>query len=305
MYNLVDFLAGFVAITISVNLPVNIFGGMKTIRISLFVSALIVLAACGSSKKAGESTPLGNWQSGTVTVDGNDEEWKKPMIYNDKREMLYYSITNDSTNVYICLKASNEQLQVKILQSGLKVWLDANGQKKETLGIHFPMGGNTNNAMPSSMNAGQGTDMTKIKAAALGRQKEYELIGFGAVNNKYAYKSANPVGIDVRIGFNNFQELVYEASIPLAAIYDTRALSDKPGPATIAVGFFSKGLPEPAMPSGGQGGMSGPPPGGMGAPPGGGPGGGMGGNNQMSDMQKMFKDTKVWKVLPVAVPPAK
>ena len=99
--------------------------------ISIF--GLLALASCSSEMH--EST----WQTNKVVVDGNPTEWSLPLRYSDPKSGLQYNITNDETNLYVCIRATERPAQMRVLSSGMVIWLDPSGKNKESVGIHFPL----------------------------------------------------------------------------------------------------------------------------------------------------------------------
>jgi hypothetical protein len=273
----------------------------KIISKTLIVLTLIYFSSCRSSRNIVSMDQHGNWQKNIITVNGNDDEWEKPLKYNDRTEKLNYSITNDNNNVYICLKTSNNFLQFKILESGLMVYLNNNGQKRESAGIYFPMGHKSDtkeqgifNPIGSGKSPVQNPDLS-AKKEMLSKQKEYSLFGFAKSDGRYGYETQNEDEIIIRVGFNEFQELVYEASVPLMALFHNVPSLNDSSSRNLAVGFFIRGFPKPEF-SGGSF-----PPIGAGGPGGGPPGGGGAGvQEETQGIQKLFQDTRIWKVIPLA-----
>src|SRR5438876_522138 len=80
------------------------------------------------------------WQSKPVTVDGNSKEWEIPLRFYDSKSKLQYIVTNDSSNMYVCIRVTDERLQAKIMNAGMSVWIDTTGKNKQQVGITFPLG---------------------------------------------------------------------------------------------------------------------------------------------------------------------
>jgi hypothetical protein len=254
-----------------------------------------------SSRNVVSKDQPGKWHENILTVNGNDNELEKPLKHNDRREKLNYSITNDNNNVHICFKTSNNFLQLKILLSGLMVFLNNNGQKLETSGIYFPMGRKFDTKEQGIFNPFESgslplqTPDLPAKKEMLSKQKQYSLFGFAKSNGRYEYETQNEDDILIKVGFNEFQEFVYEASVPLKAIFHNIPFENESSSRKLAVGFFIRGFPKPDFSSGSfppnaAGGPRGSPPG----------GGGSDEREETQDIQKQFQDTKIWKVIPLA-----
>ncbi len=94
---------------------------------------LIILASCAK--------PFYNsqWQATPVVADGNAKEWSVPLGFYDGETKLQYTFSNDTKNLYLCMKAVDEKTQLKIIRAGLQVWVDTTGKNKHQTGILFPM----------------------------------------------------------------------------------------------------------------------------------------------------------------------
>jgi len=148
------------------------------------------------------------------------------------------------------------------------------------------------------------------KPVTLEDKKLYALYGFNkdSTVQDYTYGDSNSVGVVMRMDYNNSGELIYEASIPLKALYPQYNASSSYSSRSLAVGIFIQGLPPstrvPRQGGGGSGvgvGMGmGMGMGGFGSGMGlglgfGGPGGGRRNSNQL-----LYDDAQIWKVVQLA-----
>lgn len=297
---------------------------------SFFVNSAILFAAliggsCRSSRSDQQTAALqtGIWQQQPIFIDGQDGDWTRPLPYTDKKEKLNYSISNDRDNIYILLAVKDELEQQKIMQGGMTVWVNAQAEKNESnaVGIGFPTDsrkdhdrrlmeearGNRGNGN-SNGNGNTRKDEPKERFATLEDLKDYSLYGFlpdGNVGN-YDYGEHNEAEVGVKIGFNRDGEMIYEASIPLKAVFPKNNAAGK----SIAVGFVLEGFPPDAnvRQRGGGGGVS--IGGGLGIGSFG-SGGGVGlsiGTGSLGRIgggkkdRQLYEQNKIWQVVPVARP---
>ena len=54
--------------------------------------------------------------------------------------MFYYYISNDKENIYIDLRVFDDNIKQIIARSGITVWINTDGKKKEKLGVKYPVG---------------------------------------------------------------------------------------------------------------------------------------------------------------------
>jgi len=279
------------------------------------VSPLFIIGSCRTAKVDQTPAATGVWQNNAIIIDGRDSDWIKPLTYTDMKEKLNYSITNDKDNIYILMSTKNEQEQQKILEGGLTVWINKQGEKNEegAAGIAFPTGSHSRDA---GIMKGR-PELYQEKKIMLAELKDYTLIGFNktkAVEN-YDYGKISEEGVDVRIDFNASGELIYEALVPLSAVYAKNS-SHNYGGRSLTVGFYIDGLiPQQGQGygrrRGGDGGGGVSIGGGMGMGSFGG-GGGMGlsiGSGSLSRIggggrhQQLYKLSKIWKEVSLAKPP--
>lgn len=274
---------------------------------------LLLIWGCGSSRQSQQSDAASfqqtKWQDNPIVVDGQDSEWVKPLTYYSKAEKLGYSILSDTANMYILLSTKDEQTQQRILRGGMTVWINTAAEKSDegAVGVSFPTGSVSPRRKndPIRDNSSQG---------ALKELRDYYLLGFekGQGMEAFKYGESNSQGIQVDLNFNDVGEMIYEAQIPLRAIYANGNARNYTG-RTLAVGFFIEGLPP------GYGGGGGGRGGGGGVSIGGGLGmGGFGGSGMGISIGsgslgrigggggngKAGKESKIWQEITLAKPGA-
>lgn len=195
---------------------------MKTIK-KQFIVGLIITFMSSCSTTVYQNL----WQSKPVTADGNPVEWPIPLRFYDKNSKLCYSITNDSANLYLCIRVTDEQMQMKILQAGMQLWIDTIGNNKQQVGILFPLTSTERNIpMPTELMKDQKTDVNVMMKEFIDKYNEMQLIGFkppigGLVPLK------NDYNISIGINSDSANLMVYEAVIPYKTFYkQTLSASD-------------------------------------------------------------------------------
>ena len=282
--------------------------------VNAIVLPLLFIGSCRTGRVDQTPVVTGVWQNNPIIIDGKDSDWIKPLTYTDTKERLSYSITNDKDNIYILISTKNEQEQQKILEGGLTVWINKQGEKNEegAAGIAFPTGSHSRDA---GIMRGR-PELYQEKKLMLAELKDYTLLGFNknkAVEN-YDYGKISEEGVDVRIDFNASGELIYEALVPLSAVYAKNNLHSYGG-RSLSVGFYIDGL----LPQqGGYGGRRGGGGGGVSIGAGMGmgsfgSGGGMGlsiGSGSLARIggrggkdQQLYKLSKIWKEVSLAKQP--
>lgn len=71
--------------------------------------------------------------------DGNTSEWPLSKFETDISTDISYAIDNDSENLYLALNIPNEGIQMKLEKTGMNLFIDLKGKRKEGRGISFPI----------------------------------------------------------------------------------------------------------------------------------------------------------------------
>lgn len=112
----------------------------------LTLSSIFFLASCKSEKAEIY------WSAEPVQIDGQMTEWAgKPTNYLGKSG-VQLSLRNDSENLYVLFRFSNQEWARLIRMGGVTLWLDNSGKKKKDFGLRY-----TGGPSPSEM---QKTGMT-------------------------------------------------------------------------------------------------------------------------------------------------
>jgi hypothetical protein len=223
--------------------------------------------------------PEGHFQQTPITVDGNTNDWTLPLRFSNESYTLQYSVTNDDTNLYVCVLTSSETTLLRVLRAGMTLYFDPKGEKNKDFSIAFPI---RKQPDPSSYGNRNGnpityTDSKERKENLLQQSDYYNTTGFLNIENGQFAVSDIKNGIRLAMKLNNDDSvLVYEVAVPLKNILPA-GLTPKAAAKNFSVAIV---LNAPASQGGGAGnrpsygGMRG---GGMGGMRGGGMMGGGGG----------------------------
>ncbi len=186
-----------------------------------------------------------------------------------------YVLSNDSDNLYLCLRIPDEHIQMQIMLAGMSICVDSGKKAFHERGIAFPLPGELGKKHPQPGVAEQKDKTTRRKEFLL-QQGEFEIWGFNESGSGRMRRS-DTSGIKVRMEWDSLDVLVYEAVIPLSEIYHSTGTSLDTN-AVFNLGVIINELALPSGPPGGGPGREGMPGGGM--PGGGMPGGGMPGGGR-------------------------
>ena len=246
------------------------------------------------------------WQDTPVNVDGRLSEWNVPLPYYDESTRLNYAISNDKKNLYVCIRASNEETQTKMLRAGFTLWIDTTGKKNKTIGITYPLPQRMlMNHSAYTSNQQQKGESSFDKQKILSDQKQMLMTGFKNADNGLSLIGKKD-GVTVAVNYDSAGVMTYEASIPFSTFRDAD-FSNADAIKTWSVGLEEKGLEQGQGKGnhgggGGGGGMGG---GGMGGGRGGmrggggrgGRGGGGGGNRSQGENSSLTEPAEVWNYI--------
>ena len=73
-------------------------------------------------------------------LDGNIVEWPAEKFTTDNATKIRYAIDNDSQMLFLAISIPDKKSQQRIVQQGMRLFIDVKGKKKENRGVEFPLG---------------------------------------------------------------------------------------------------------------------------------------------------------------------
>ena len=112
-----------------------------------FLQPVFILGVCTFSFLRGSSPYPASFNSSTNTDtaiinhknDGATTEWPSSKFETDVSTDISYAIDNDGENLYLALNIPNQGIQMKLEKTGMKLFIDLKGKRKESRGIAFPV----------------------------------------------------------------------------------------------------------------------------------------------------------------------
>ena len=270
--------------------------------------ALPFLISCGGSKKSKSKNIMpGTWQATPISIDGDSKDWPSPYPNYDSKAKVAYATSNDRHFLYVTCETGDQITEMKILKAGMIVSIDTSGGKDASFHINYPLQNeNSDIEIPHKESNGDknaALHMEKTLAKSIKKAaddaSQFSLEGFPKCTGGFMVAQTIPCGITVKTRIDEYNELVWEAAIPVKALYNKDSLTDAEAGKPISVCFQVKSLKAPkkepdnstnSMNSGGSGG-------GMGGR--GGAGRGMGGapktKQAESPLANLYVTTKTWK----------
>jgi len=255
----------------------------------LFGALSITILLSGCKQKTMQS----NWNDGNIFIDGRYSDWQPGLMFNEKSN-IGIGLANDSSNLYICLTSSDQQLMRQVAFRGFILDIDIPGAKRRQFGINYPTGvsdlefSQFGRNQQSKRTPGFDQD-TQLRFDDI--HTEFILMGPGK-EDRQIVPLENDYGVEIKISRTR-RQLVYEIKIPFTLMEDYWQTDKFNLQSDLTVTFKTAEIDIAAMRSradtgGMQGGMTG---GGRGGQRGGGRSSGQGG--QKPSLESFEFRTKV------------
>jgi len=128
------------------------------------------------------------------SLDGNISEWPSEKFISDKETKTRFATDNDVQFLFLALTIPDRTTQKKIMQSGINLYVDIKGKKKENVGIEFPVASN-----PATMRLFGFSDS---EPAILNIRSE------ATINIAFSWDSSNVLNIEYSIPLKILEEPV-------------------------------------------------------------------------------------------------
>jgi hypothetical protein len=156
---------------------------------------------------------IGKYQNDIIIADGDASDWGLPLRFGSEEGSLQYSITNDKENFYISVASNNQQTQMSILRTGLKIYFDPKGNKATDICLTYPYKDPIESG-PRGRNENKNTDPNLIKQKMILDADIYSTAGFINMENRI-YDLKDTSHFKVGMNFDKYNNLIFEAIVPI------------------------------------------------------------------------------------------
>ncbi|HVP37396.1 MAG TPA: hypothetical protein VMT04_10410, partial [Terriglobales bacterium] len=182
---------------------------MKKVYIFLLSAVMLLLLSPSLWSKDRNLSSI--WAKSEVAIDGKEFEWSGSIYYLEDQK-IGLGLQNDTSNLYILIKAADQIRQRQIIRNGLTIWIDATGKDKKSLGIHYPIGMQEYGIPEVKANPNTEFD-TEQKNRFAEMLREIEVLG-PEKNDRNRIGKANNFGIEAALS-DTLGVMIYELKIPL------------------------------------------------------------------------------------------
>ena len=220
------------------------------LHLPLFNAFLLIFAtSCSVTEK------ISQWQDKTIVPDGIPAEYTIPLNHYDSDTKIQYTLSNDLENLYFCIRATEEEAQIKILQAGVQILIDTTGRGKEFVSIQFPLPHDKSQGPPPNGKPDmkpEPNDSNKPKNPAPGMNPmfgldEMQLDGFKeGINGRISME--NPFGIRFAIKVDAYKNMTFEGIVPFKTFFkDKLSVADASGQFVVLININAMEAPKMAM----------------------------------------------------------
>ncbi|MCW3128227.1 MAG: hypothetical protein JWO03_3885 [Bacteroidetes bacterium] len=204
------------------------------------------------------------WTDQPIAIDGKANEWPAFFRFYAPGTKFQFDVLNDKTNLYVCVRATEVDAQARLMHSGLTLWFDVSGKKKQKTGLSFPVklehGGGEGAIVETTRSRGQDNGAGQSLRNRVNRLRERVLLSQSMIKpislpgiSDQMLPLTNSNGLTVAYGWDSLDILFVEYQVPLALIYGHPATADdmkKP----LGFGLVSGAMDAPERHGGGGGG---------------------------------------------------
>lgn len=155
-----------------------------------------------------------------IKIDGRTTEWNNGFQAYNKATNIYYTMANDSSQLFLVIHVTDFFTMQKLLQGGITLSIFSNDKKLNPgiAAITFPLvsqgvaGGALSRIKDTSVN--MKTQLSTINNQLISNIKEIRVTGVNEITDTLI-SVYNELGIKAVIAFDTNRELSYELSVPL------------------------------------------------------------------------------------------
>lgn len=171
-------------------------------------------------------------------LDGNIHEWNPGRFETDKETNTQYAVDHDANNLYLAIKVTDQQLQMKMMSLGMDLYMDNKGRKREKTGISFPLKRETGGGFGGARSAEGGRpDPKEMRERLAATMILLKTFGFDDKEEQNQLIS-QPNSINLAFDWDEANNFYIEYLVPLSFLGGQGALTGK----TLGIGWKINGM---------------------------------------------------------------
>ena len=186
-----------------------------------WLTLTMCIGLTANAQKLPNVQPAGLYAPANVKIDGNTTEWNNQLQAHNKSTAVFYTMANNTDNLYLAVQATDKTIIDKILGGGITLTISSNDKKSIPVSISTPLLPATNKATVTKKTNSKDplveTDLPEINKAISGGLKEMAVKGITAIPDS-AISIYNEYGIKVAGQLDISKAYTCELAIPLKYI---------------------------------------------------------------------------------------
>lgn len=207
---------------------------LKGLILTVICSFLLEMLPAFSQKKA--EVIISKWADKPIIADGLLDDWPDTLSLYNKDAGIYYSLSNDSQNIYLAMRSISKESVTRILVGGISFSANIESRKKEVPTVTFPIADRTQGRNRNTK--GQPGVQDGLQQL-LSHVKDIKVEGFKEIIDG-GISLENTYGIRAAATFDQDHNLVQEIIIPIRLLNLNTDVTD---PITYRIKI--NGIPEP------------------------------------------------------------
>jgi len=185
-------------------------------------------------------------QKETFEIDAKAENWLSLTYAEDSS--YAYAFSHNNPHLHVCLQVFDLKLQNHILLTGMTLWLDETGKKKQKKGIHYPTGYKQQEILRDPMRFREILEAIQLQKHEIAEKLvSLELVNFVEKGSRTWGKAFNPDAIQIKLDFAEDGSMIYEANIPLALVFENSSVYTDKNSKGFSLGWETGELGRPEL----------------------------------------------------------
>ncbi|MDW3647247.1 MAG: hypothetical protein R8P61_09295 [Bacteroidia bacterium] len=206
---------------------------------------IFLLSILGASSLKSQQYEAQN-QEGEFLIDGLQENW--PVLQMAEDSIYALAFSHGQGKLYVCLEVYDLKWQSHILLTGMTLWIDEKGKKKKNKGIHYPTGYKQREILSDPMRFREVLEAVQDQKNEIAEKLvSMELLNFYGKDSRTWGKTNNPDAINVKLVFDEAGSMIYEAAIPLEAVFSEKEVYADQNSKGFSIGWETGELGRPEL----------------------------------------------------------
>lgn len=190
----------------------------KKLQTTLLLTSIVLLTVClANAQKLPNIQTTSVRAPSSIKTDGKATEWNNQLQAHNKSTGIYYTIANDDKNLYLTIKATDNEVIKRIVNNTFSFAINKLGDGKKTLSITLPIfAGSDKRDLSRALNPREDISADSLMFVGnltMEKVKEFVVKGFEGINDENI-SVYNDYGIKAKALFDNTKALTYELVIP-------------------------------------------------------------------------------------------